>query len=96
MNRLGEAIFKRMFRIDRATFDVVLSGMESDFTINATKAGNSSGEPISLMTRLAVSLRWLAGGSYLDLCFAWGTLDNSVKSTLYVRPPTDARTLCEK
>jgi hypothetical protein len=61
-----------MFRIDRATFDVVLSGMESDFTINATKAGNSSGEPISLMTRLAVSLRWLAGGSYLDLCFAWG------------------------
>ena len=72
MNRLGEAIFKRMFRIDRATFDVVLSGMESDFTINATKAGNSSGEPISLTTRLAVSLRWLAGGSYLDLCFAWG------------------------
>jgi hypothetical protein len=24
------------------------------------------------VTRLAVTLRWLAGGSYIDLCFAWG------------------------
>lgn len=33
---------------------------------------NSSGSPISIITRLAVTLRWLAGGSYLNLCFAWG------------------------
>ena len=72
MNMLGEAIFKRILSIDRATFDVVLNEMGSYFIINATKAGNSSGEPISLMTRLAASLRWLAGGSYLDLCFTWG------------------------
>jgi hypothetical protein len=54
MNRLGEDVFKRMFRIDRATFDFVLSETESYFTINDTKAGNSSGEPITLMMRLAV------------------------------------------
>ena len=36
------------------------------------KACNSSGVPITSRTRLAVTLRWLAGGSYLDLCFAWG------------------------
>jgi hypothetical protein len=34
------------------------------------KAFNSSSGPISLRTKLAVSLRWLAGGSYLDLYFA--------------------------
>jgi hypothetical protein len=31
-----------------------------------------SGGPIVLKTQLAVSLHWLAGASYLDLCFAFG------------------------
>ena len=42
------------------------------FSVNVSKAVNSSGHSVTLKTRLAVSLRWLAGGSYLDLCFAWG------------------------
>jgi hypothetical protein len=58
--------------VDRATFKLLLDKIDSYFTINAIKAGNSSGGPISLMMRLAVSLRCLAGGSYLDICFAWG------------------------
>jgi hypothetical protein len=33
---------------------------------------NSSGSSIPAISRLGVMLRWLAGGSYLDLCFAWG------------------------
>ena len=33
---------------------------------------NKSGGAISTQVRLAVTLRWLAGASYLDLCFAWG------------------------
>ncbi len=37
-----------------------------------SKAVNSSGQGVALKTRLAESLRWLAGGSYLDLCFAQG------------------------
>jgi len=36
------------------------------------KAINSSGAAIPLRTMLAVTLCWLAGVSYLDLCFAWG------------------------
>jgi hypothetical protein len=36
------------------------------------KAMNSSGMPIHAKTRLAFTLRWLAGGSHIDLCFAWG------------------------
>lgn len=30
------------------------------------------GGSVSTTVRLAVTLRWLAGASYLDLCFAWG------------------------
>ena len=46
--------------------------LESFFSLNITKAVNCSGAAVPLKTRLAVTLRWLAGGSYLDLYFAWG------------------------
>ncbi len=47
---------------------------------NSTKARNSSGSEISITTRLAVTLHWLAGASYLDLCFAWGISSSSFYS----------------
>jgi len=72
MDNLHPSLFKRKFRVDRDTFSFILTKIEPYFNVNEVKAANSSGEPISLKTRLAVSLRWLAGGSYLDLCFAWG------------------------
>ena len=72
MDSLDPSLFKRMFRVDRDTFDYIFNKLEPHFNVNELKAANSSGEVISLKTRLAVSLRWLAGGSYLDLCFAWG------------------------
>jgi hypothetical protein len=73
MDLLDGNTFKKMFRLDRATFDEVLERILPHMrTRNDTKAANSSGAPIVLKTRLAVSLRWLAGASYLDLCFAWG------------------------
>jgi len=72
MNLLDDALFKRMFRIDRSTFDCILCKIELMLSKNEAKTMNSSGEPISVCTRLAVALRWLAGGSYLDICFAWG------------------------
>lgn len=54
-------------------FNVLLDRISPHFrNLNVTKARNSSGSPISVTTRLALTLRWLAGGSYLDLCFAWG------------------------
>ncbi len=73
MDELNDNTFKRMFHVDRATFDEILETI-SPFvkTPNEVKAYNSSGGPIVLKTRLAITLRWLAGASYLDLCFAWG------------------------
>ena len=72
MDRLEDPLFKRMFRVDRETFYFILEKIQVHFTSNEEKATNCSGQPVLLKTRLAVSLRWLAGGSYLDLCFAWG------------------------
>jgi hypothetical protein len=48
--------------------------------VEEQKAINSSGSAISPTARLAVTLRFLAGGSYLDLCFAWAIS----KSAFYV------------
>jgi hypothetical protein len=35
------------------------------------------GSIISLKTRLACSLRWLAGGCYIDICFEFGVAPGS-------------------
>jgi hypothetical protein len=72
MDKLDDSLFKRMFCVDRGTFNYILARLESFFPLSVTKAINSSGAVVPLKTRLAVTLRWLAGGSYLDLCFAWG------------------------
>ena len=53
-------------------FNFILDKINVHFTSNEEKATNSSGQPEVLKTRLAISFLWLAGGSYLDLCFAWG------------------------
>ena len=37
-----------------------------------TKAIHSSYSPITPKTMLAVTLRWMAGGSYLDFCLLYG------------------------
>lgn len=73
MDRLPDSVFKRMFRVDRGTFDEILAAIEPFLEQKkAEKAINSSGSPVSNRTQLAVTLHWLAGGSYIDLCFAWG------------------------
>lgn len=73
MDRLDANVFKRMFRVDRSTFDDILELISPVLVErDKVKACNSSGTPISCKTRLAVTLRWLAGGSHIDLCFAWG------------------------
>jgi hypothetical protein len=72
MDEMPDEIFRRMFRLDRATFDAhVILLTDHMRPRNEQKAINSSGSAISTKTRLAVSLRWLAGGSYLDICFAF-------------------------
>ena len=57
MDGLSPSLFKRMFRIDRPTFDEVLEKIGPHIrSRNEVKACNSSGAPIVLKTRLAVTL----------------------------------------
>lgn len=69
---MSDDTFKKMFRIDRRTFYELVDELNQQITRNDQKAINSTGSAIPMSTRLAVTLRWLAGGQYLDLCFAWG------------------------
>ncbi len=55
---------------------------------NEVKAKNSSGSSVTPKTRLAVTLRWLAGASHLDLCFAWGVAHSTFYSKRGVLWPT--------
>jgi hypothetical protein len=73
MDMLSDSVFKKMFHVDRPTFSELLD-LISPVMIerDLQKARNSSGTPIHPKTHLAVALRWLAGGSHIDLCFAWG------------------------
>jgi hypothetical protein len=73
MGALSDVAFKKMFRVDHDTFNSILENISPFINVtNEVKAFYSFGGPIPLQMKLAVSLRWLAGGSYLDLCFAWG------------------------
>jgi hypothetical protein len=72
MDEMPDGLFKRMFRLDRATFDAhtyLLHGHMRERDVQ--KAINSSGSAITTKTRLAVALRWLAGGNHHDICFAF-------------------------
>lgn len=55
---------------------------------NPVKAINSSGSYISTITKLAATLRWLAGGSYLDICALFGLSASNFYDTNYVLWPT--------
>jgi hypothetical protein len=89
MDCLDHIFFKKMLHVDQLTFGEILAKITPFLRQrNATKARNSSGTEISVTTRLAVTLHWLAGASYLDLCFAWGISSSSFFSRRGVLWPT--------
>ena len=68
MDRLDPSTFKRMFRVDRYTFEEILEKISPFLDEkNDQKAINSSGSPVTNKTRLTVTLRWLAGGKWWDI-----------------------------
>jgi len=73
VQHLSDSTFESMFRLTRAGFEDLL-GIISPFMHDTIEhmAVRSSGSVVSKRTKLHVTLRWCAGGSYLDLCFAWG------------------------
>ena len=71
MDTLSDTEFQRMFRLDRETFGELLQKITPFLPADEKKACNSSGSLITAKLRLACTLRWLAGGSYLDICFGF-------------------------
>jgi len=88
MARLPDGIFRRMFRVDRPTFTELVQQLSPLIEKDETYAINATGQPITATTRVAVTLRWLAGGSSLDLCFAWGISRSTFYSERGVIWPT--------
>jgi hypothetical protein len=74
MENLTDKEFQRMFRLNREAFYFLLHKIEPIIKGQGSLRGASFHSPheIPVVTKLAVALRWLAGGSYLDICFAFG------------------------
>ena len=76
MKELTEKEFKKMFRFNRSGFYYLLSKIrkhiEAKPGIISYDLYNEILKPITPEVKLAITLRWLAGGSYLDICFAFG------------------------
>lgn len=74
MERLSDAEFTRMFRLNRAAFSWLLEQIHPIIAPHASQSGGRYHPPgeVNSKTKLAATLRWLAGGSYLDICFAFG------------------------
>ena len=71
---MKDITFKRHYRLDRESFMRILNAIEPQITPSAkgmSMAKVSSGSHIPAVIQLAVTLRLLAGGSYLDLAFAY-------------------------
>jgi hypothetical protein len=78
MDLLSPREFQRMFRMSRYSFDNLLHQLHDDWgdsfgsDVHVMQAQRSSGDLLCMKTRLACALRWMAGGSYLDICFEFG------------------------
>eukprot|EP01039_Chlorochromonas_danica_P011245 gene11245-12544_t len=82
VTQLSDNMFSTMFRMDREAFNNLL-GLVSPFLPDTDEhmAIVSSGSYITKATKLYATLRYLAGGSYIDICFAWGISKASFFST---------------
>jgi hypothetical protein len=58
--------------MNRPKFFDLLAKISSGRTVNPSKARKTHGGAISPTLKLAITLRWLAGASYLDLSIAYG------------------------
>ncbi len=77
MEELSQREFQRMFRLSRTAFAKLVELVTPLLSKNEAQAKKSSGSCISVVTKLAVTLRWLAGGSYLDISRLFGVDEHS-------------------
>jgi hypothetical protein len=72
LNELNEREFRMMYRMTRKSFMKLFSMVKSDLTKCSKQAECSSGSAIPSISKLAATIRWLAGGSYLDIAALFG------------------------
>ena len=72
MNEMKDSEFKRMFRMSRRAFQNLLDKVSPELSVDENQATRGSGSPNLPQTALAATIRWLAGGSYLDICALFG------------------------
>ena len=65
--RLTDKQFHARFRMNRMRYSALLDQIRHDLERNEGMAIRSSGEPVYPYLQLAIGLRYLAGGSYLDI-----------------------------
>ena len=78
---MNAKIFKRQYRLDKETFLALLEILKPllQYTEKGTAMGElSSGSVVDPVIMLAVTLRLLAGGSYLDIAFGYHVGESSV------------------
>ena len=64
--------FRRAFRMTKKSFYHLLDLVKGDILQDSAKAMNSSGSPVTPLIKLAATIRWLAGGMYIDICAVFG------------------------
>lgn len=71
--RHQEVLFKRMYRLSVVDFDSVLLRIQDTLTVRRhDNAVRSSGSVVHPITQLCMALRFLSGGSYLDISLLYG------------------------
>ena len=60
--------FRHHYRMERATFDKLVEILKP-YLVSSRRRGQKGRVPVEF--KVAMTLRWLAGGSYLDLCLVY-------------------------
>jgi hypothetical protein len=80
---LRDSEFAKHFRMTRAGFEQLLVLVEPFLhDTDERMAQISSGFMVTKRTKLYTTLRWLAGGSYIDICFGWALSEAAFYSTV--------------
>ena len=72
MQEMTDFEFERMFRVTRSGFSKLLQIIKPDMERSELRAIASSGSAITDVAALGATLRYLAGGSYLDIAAFFG------------------------
>jgi hypothetical protein len=82
--KMKSGLFLRSFRLRPRGFHELYQQLADALHKDPVQASRSSGEPIYPVLRLAMALRWLAGGSYIDICVLYGVSPEGFYTSLWL------------